>query len=98
VLSARNGPDGLALAQTEQPDVILLDLLMPEVDGFMVVERLQADPATSSIPIVVLTSKSLTAEDRRRLRGRIVSLAGKAELDRAALLGLVRRFTLARTP
>jgi signal transduction histidine kinase/DNA-binding response OmpR family regulator len=97
VLTARSGGEGLRLARDEQPDVILLDLLMPEDDGFAVVDRLQADAATSSIPVVVLTSKALTAEDERRLRGRIAALAQKTELDRAALLAHVRRFTLART-
>jgi CheY-like chemotaxis protein len=98
VLTARNGRDGVALARSERPDVVLLDLVMPEVDGFKVVEELVADPVTRAIPIVVLTSKSLTAEDEQRLRGRIASLARKGELDRHALLELLRRFTLVRTP
>ena len=63
VFMARSGEEGLALARAELPDVVLLDLLMPEVDGFTVVERLKDDPATSSIPIVILTSKTLTPED-----------------------------------
>ena len=92
VLTARNGSDGVALACSARPDVVLLDLVMPEVDGFMVVEQLRAHPATSAIPIVVLTSKTLTPEDDRRLRGRIASLARKGELDRHALLELLRRF------
>jgi signal transduction histidine kinase/CheY-like chemotaxis protein len=96
VLSARSARDGLALAEAEEPDVILLDLLMPQVDGFMVVDQLRANPSTSSIPIVVLTSKTVTIEDERRLRGQIASIARKGEVDRAALLGLVRKLTLAR--
>jgi signal transduction histidine kinase/DNA-binding response OmpR family regulator len=96
VLTARNGTDGLALAEAEEPDVILLDLLMPQIDGFMVVDQLRANPATTSIPIVVLTSKTVTIEDERRLRGRIASIARKGEVDRAALLALVRKFTPAR--
>ena len=98
VLTARTGSNGVALARSAQPDVILLDLVMPEVDGFAVVEQLRADPRTSSIPIVVLTSKTLTTEDERRLRGRIASLARKGELDRHALLELLDRCILVKAP
>ena len=98
VLTARTGSNGVALAQSAQPDVILLDLVMPEVDGFAVVEQLRADPRTNSIPIVVLTSKTLTADDERRLRGRIASLAQKGELDRQALLELLDRCILVKAP
>ena len=61
--------------RSEQPAIVLLDLLMPGVDGFAVVERLRADPATAGIPIVVLTSKTMTAADKQRLNGRISYLA-----------------------
>jgi CheY-like chemotaxis protein len=98
VLTARTGGKGVALARSAQPDVILLDLVMPEVDGFAVVEQLRADLRTSSIPIVVLTSKTLTTEDERRLRGRIASLARKGELDRRALLDLLERCILVKAP
>jgi len=96
VVTARTGEEGVALARSELPEVILLDLVMPEVDGFTVVEQLKGSPATASIPIVVLTSKSLTAEDETSLRGRIAHVAEKAAFDRSALLELIRRFTLAR--
>ena len=86
----------MALAGSEHPAVILLDLLMPGVDGFSVVEQLRADPATAAIPVVVLTSKTMTAADKRRLNGQISYLARKGEFDRAALVELVGR--LSRTP
>ena len=97
-IEAQTARTGLALARSAQPDVILLDLVMPEVDGFAVVEQLRSDPRTSSIPIVVLTSKTLTTEDERRLRGRIASLARKGELDRHALLELLDRCILVKAP
>jgi len=90
VLAARSGDEGLALAQQEHPAVIILDLLMPEVDGFTVVERLRADLATAAIPIVILTAKSMTPEEKARLNGQISCLAQKAELNRSALVDLVR--------
>ena len=56
---------------------MLVDLLMPEMDGFAVVEALRADPATASVPIIVLTSKSMTPNDKERLAGQISYVAGK---------------------
>jgi signal transduction histidine kinase/DNA-binding response OmpR family regulator len=93
VLSAGDGDSGIALARIERPSVILLDLLMPEVDGFEVVERLRADPSTSGIPIVVLTAKSMSGAEKERLEGQISYLARKGDCDRAALVELVGRFS-----
>ncbi len=92
VLKASGGEAGVALAQEELPGVVILDLLMPEVDGFAVVERLRADPATAAIPIVILTSKTLTREEKERLHGQISYLARKADFNKAALVELVRAF------
>jgi CheY-like chemotaxis protein len=72
------------------PALIILDLLMPEVDGFMVVERLRADLATATIPIIVLTSTHLTLEEKARLNGKIACLAGKGDFSRAAFVEQVR--------
>ena len=55
VVKASRGLTGLHLAIAERPNVIVLDLLLPDIDGFVLAERLRADPATASIPIVVLT-------------------------------------------
>ncbi|MCC7357436.1 response regulator [Candidatus Uhrbacteria bacterium] len=56
VTFATNGEDGLKLAQKDHPDIMLLDLLMPKMDGFEVLEKLKADPTTASIPVLVLTN------------------------------------------
>jgi len=66
VLEAGDGPTGLEIARREKPDVILLDVMMPGLDGWRVAEELLEDPATSSIPIVFLTAR---AELRDRARG-----------------------------
>jgi CheY-like chemotaxis protein len=89
VLEAAGGQEGVAIARRELPALVILDLLMPEVDGFSVVERLRADPATASIPIVLLTSASMTPEDKQRLNGHLIYLARKGEFNRAAFLELV---------
>ena len=66
VSEAGDGPGGLDLARAEQPDVILLDVMMPGLDGWRVAEMLLDDPATSEIPIVFLTAR---ADVRDRARG-----------------------------
>ena len=66
VLEAADGPSGLATARAETPDVILLDVMMPGLDGWRVAEELLDDPSTERIPIVFLTAR---AELRDRARG-----------------------------
>jgi two-component system alkaline phosphatase synthesis response regulator PhoP len=66
VLEAADGPTGLEMAKDESPDVILLDVMMPVLDGWRVAERLLLDPSTSGIPIIFLTAR---AEFRDRARG-----------------------------
>jgi DNA-binding response OmpR family regulator len=66
VFEAGDGPTGLEAARRDRPDVILLDVMMPGLDGWRVAEELLEDPATSSIPIVFLTAR---AELRDRARG-----------------------------
>lgn len=59
VLEARGGEEGIAASLVELPDVIVLDLMMPQVDGIEVLRRLKAEPRTSTIPVVVITAKAL---------------------------------------
>jgi two-component system, OmpR family, alkaline phosphatase synthesis response regulator PhoP len=66
VLEAGDGPSGLEAVRRERPDVVLLDVMMPGLDGWRVAEELLEDPETSSIPIVFLTAR---AELRDRARG-----------------------------
>ena len=66
VIEAGDGPGGLELARSEQPEVILLDVMMPGLDGWRVAERLLEDPVTRDIPIVFLTAR---ADIRDRARG-----------------------------
>jgi signal transduction histidine kinase/CheY-like chemotaxis protein len=91
VVRAASGEEGVRLVRHERPLVVLLDLRMPDMDGFEVAERLRADPATANVPIIVLTHVELTRADRDRLAGRVNHLAQKGHLDRAALVELVAR-------
>jgi len=90
VLGAATGQEGLALIRERKPSAVLLDLLMPGMDGFEVVEALRADPDTKSVPVVILTSKSMTPQDKERLHGRITYVARKTEFDLSGLAGLLR--------
>ncbi|HEU5000139.1 MAG TPA: response regulator, partial [Lapillicoccus sp.] len=75
------GADAVELVSSTQPSVVLVDLLMPETDGFAVIDALAGRPDTADIPVVVLTAKSLNATDRERLDGRIKFVASKSALD-----------------
>jgi CheY-like chemotaxis protein len=75
------GADAIGLVTSSRPSVVLVDLLMPDTDGFAVIDALAARPETADIPVVVLTAKSLQAQDRERLDGRIAFVASKSALD-----------------
>jgi signal transduction histidine kinase/DNA-binding response OmpR family regulator len=96
VLRAASGEEGVELVRREQPAVVLLDLLMPGLDGFTVVERLRADPLTADVPIIVLTAMDMTPADRERLNGRISYLARKGTFQTAELVQLVERVAATR--
>ncbi|MCK9382504.1 MAG: response regulator [Sulfuritalea sp.] len=91
VLSAFGWQEGIDIARRQHPDLILLDLLMPEVSGFEVVEALKRDEATAAIPIVIVTSKQVTATDRARLNGDVMKVIDKSELHHGRFISEVRR-------
>ena len=91
VLRASGGEEGLRLVRRVRPAVVVLDLLMPDLDGFDVVERLRADPLVDDVPIVVLTSKDMTRADHDRLAGQISYIAQKGTLPRAELVDVIGR-------
>ena len=68
VLEAATGKEGLALAGSERPDAILLDLMLPEMNGFDVCLALKQDPATREIPVVIFTARGRGSDDERRCR------------------------------
>lgn len=79
IFEAGNGREGLTLIQRELPDLIILDLMMPEMDGFAVLDELKARPETASIPVIVASAKELTPEEKNRLTGQIQSLMQKGD-------------------
>jgi signal transduction histidine kinase/CheY-like chemotaxis protein len=90
VIEAATGGDGLSRAKDQSPDVILLDLRLGDMTGFDVFERLQGDPSTSAVPVVVITSQRLNDDDRRRLSA-AESVLSKATLTRDSLRSAIAR-------
>ena len=90
-VGAYGGAEALDLARGQSPALIILDLMMPTISGFDVVRALRADPTTADIPIIVLTAKLLTAEDRSILGSQVQQVLEKAEFLPASLLAEVRR-------
>lgn len=91
VLPVVTGEEGLATIQEHLPELIILDLLLPGLDGFDVLARLKQDPRTRAIPVIVVTAKSLTAEDQARLEGQMAALLHKGLLQMDDLLAEVAR-------
>ena len=85
VLEAQNGLQALAVLQTQQPGVILLDLMMPEMDGFELIRQLRAHPQWRSLPIIVLTAKDLTVAERQWLSGQTQRIYQKGAGNRQLL-------------
>ena len=90
VADAADGRAALAAVAGRRPDLILLDLLMPEMDGFEFLEELRKEEANRSIPIVVITAKTIAVEDRRRLNGSVERILLKKDASREDLLRQVR--------
>lgn len=86
VVSAEGGRAGLARIAAVQPDLIILDLMMPDVDGFAVLEQLDRTPQTRAIPVLVLTAKELTNEERLFLSQRVRGLLLKGGVTPEQLL------------
>jgi PAS domain S-box-containing protein len=90
VVEAENGRVALDRVRDEKPGLILLDLMMPETDGFEFIDEFRRHDAWRGIPIVVVTAKDLSVEDRRRLNGYVERVLQKGALSREALLRDVR--------
>jgi CheY-like chemotaxis protein len=83
VREAAGGAEGLLQARAQRPHAIVLDLAMPEMSGFEVLARLKQDPLTADIPVVVLTSKSLSSEEHRMLAPHVACIVSKETLSRS---------------
>jgi CheY-like chemotaxis protein len=87
---ASGGREAIELARSRKPDVVMLDLLMPEVDGFDVIEALSEHESTRSIPIIILTAKHLSASEIDHLDGRVATILKRGSNGTNELLGQLR--------
>ncbi len=90
IYEAANGRQALETAYKQLPDLIILDLMMPEIDGFGVLDALKTDPRTAAIPVIVVTAKELTSAEKKRLSGQIHTLMQKGEFMSDELLEEVK--------
>jgi len=67
IVIATNGAQGIAMAISEQPDLILMDLTLPDIDGEEVTRRIKADPATKRIPVIALTANAMTGDREKAI-------------------------------
>ena len=81
LFSAEDGEAGLRALEAQRPDIILLDLMMPGLDGFGVIERLRSDPGLREIPIIVISARELTAEESRKLTESVAFVMKKQGFD-----------------
>ena len=86
IMEATDGASGLELIRREQPDLVLLDLMMPEMDGYTVIEELKKDPALHEIPVIVITAAHLNPSEKARLQGQTRSLFRKGNFVDSDLL------------
>ena len=93
VHEAGNGREALALLRANKPDVILLDLMMPEMDGFQIVAALQEEPLWRDVPVIVITARDLSAKDRERLNSGVHSVLLKNAFRPDELVERIRQLT-----
>jgi CheY-like chemotaxis protein len=90
VREAENGKVALELVTAAPPSLVLLDLMMPELDGFGFMEGLRKISACAHVPVIVITAKDITLEDRARLNGEVTRILQKATHSTDALLDEIR--------
>ncbi len=93
VLRAYGGQEGIDMAKRLNPGLIILDLMMPEVSGFDVIAALNGDSGTAAIPVLIVTAKQITAEDRAALNGHVMKIMEKAEFNHGRFIREVKRAT-----
>jgi PAS domain S-box-containing protein len=91
ILKAYSGREAVDIARRELPDVIVLDLMMPDVSGFDVVALLHEMPETAHIPTLIVTARHVNAEDRARLNGFVTAIMEKGDFRPGQLTGEIRR-------
>jgi len=90
IYEATDGKEAIEVIRQELPDLVILDLMMPEIDGFGVIEAMKANQETANIPVIVSTAKELTSDEKSRLEGQIQALLQKGDFMNDEFLEEVR--------
>jgi CheY-like chemotaxis protein len=90
-LLAHSGVECLQKLEEEIPDLLILDLVMPETDGFEVLDRIRKKPKTQNLPVIIVTAKNLSHDEKIRLRGRVISVITKGRSTPESLQNEIRR-------
>ncbi len=98
IMEASGGVEGLILATKTRPDLIFLDLTMPDLSGSEVLDRFREDPDLAGIPVVVATSRTLSTHERQRLAQKAFAILGKDQLEQTDFADLLRRAALQKSP
>lgn len=85
VMVARDGQEAMALIASNRPDAIVLDLMVPKLDGFEILKNLAQDPKTARIPVLILTARDLSAKEKNELQAHHITLFKKGDVDLAQL-------------
>lgn len=91
VLCAADGRSAIALARSQPPDLVIVDLLLPDISGFELIDALKSLPETAGVPMLVLTTDTVGLAERERLNGQVVSTMEKGSFNRQQLLREVNR-------
>ncbi|MCU7495676.1 MAG: response regulator [Ignavibacteria bacterium] len=94
VIEAENGKTGLEKAQFYKPDMIFLDIIMPDFTGFEVLDKLKAEPGTKDIPVIINTSKDMDPDEIARLNRSAAAVLGKKDISKARMASQVRDILL----
>jgi CheY-like chemotaxis protein len=87
--SALDGVTGLQAVEADPPDILLLDIIMPRLDGFGVIEILRADPKTFNLPIIVISAKELTVAEKTRLKETVSAVMKKQGFEGEKLVEVI---------
>jgi two-component system phosphate regulon response regulator PhoB len=97
VISARDGEEGLVAIEREQPDLVLLDIMMPKLSGIEMLERIKANPTTRAVPVIMLSNMSGEEEQERALELGAVAYIVKSNSDPAQVAAKVKEILAAST-
>jgi len=90
-IQADSGMQCLEMLRYHQPDVLVLDLMMPDMDGFQVLEEIRKKPETRDLPVIVVTAKDLTAQDKEQLTGKVAAVLNKSVITPVKIYEEIRR-------